>query len=76
VHDELASSWDPGRGLAAWLGEVRHTRIGLRFIATAFAFFIAGGIEAAMMRLQLARADSHLIDPDLYNACSPRTGAR
>ena len=34
---------------------------------TAFAFFIAGGIEAAMMRLQLARADSHLIGPDLYN---------
>jgi cytochrome c oxidase subunit I len=67
VNDELAASWAPGRGLAAWLGEVRHTVIGIRFVVTAFAFFIAGGIEAAMMRLQLAHADSHLIGPDLYN---------
>ena len=34
---------------------------------TAFLFFAAGGVEAIMMRLQLARADSHLIGPDLYN---------
>src|SRR3954471_13411929 len=63
----LDATWDPGRGVLAWLGEVRHTAIGIRFVVTAFAFFIAGGIEAAMMRLQLAHADSHLIGPDLYN---------
>src|SRR3954471_24833826 len=63
----LDATWDPGRGVLAWLGEVRHTAIGIRFVVTAFLFFIAGGIEAALMRLQLARADSHFIDPDLYN---------
>lgn len=63
----LAATWAPGRGAVAWLREVRHTAIGVRLIVTAFLFFIAGGIEAALMRLQLARADSHLIDPDLYN---------
>jgi cytochrome c oxidase subunit I+III len=63
----LDATWDPGRGVLAWLREVRHTAIGVRFVVTAFLFFIAGGVEAAMMRLQLARADSHLIGPDLYN---------
>src|SRR4051812_14013558 len=63
----LDATWDPGRGVLAWLREVRHTAIGVRFIVTAFLFFAAGGVEAILMRLQLARADSHLIGPDLYN---------
>jgi cytochrome c oxidase subunit 1 len=63
----LDATWDPGRGVVAWLREVRHTAIGVRFVVTAFLFFIAGGVEAALMRLQLAQADSHLIGPDLYN---------
>jgi cytochrome c oxidase subunit 1 len=67
VSDPLAATWDPGRGVVAWLREVRHTAIGVRFVVTAFLFFVAGGVEAALMRLQLARADSHLIGPDLYN---------
>src|SRR3954462_5516567 len=63
----LAATWAPGRGVTGWLRDVRHTTIGVRFVVTAFGFFIAGGVEAALMRLQLARADSHLISPDLYN---------
>ena len=65
--DALGATWDPGRGVVAWLREVRHTAIGVRFVVTAFIFFIAGGVEAALMRLQLARADGHLIGPDAYN---------
>src|SRR4051812_43035433 len=63
----LDATWDPGRGVAAWLGEVRHTVIGIRFVVTAFAFFIAGGVEALLMRLQLSRPENHAIGPDLYN---------
>jgi cytochrome c oxidase subunit I+III len=64
---QLARAWFPGRGAWGVLREVRHTAIGKRFVVTAFLFFAAGGIEAALMRLQLSRAENHLIGPDLYN---------
>ncbi len=32
-----------------------------------FGFFILGGVEALMMRLQLAQADNTLLDPQTYN---------
>jgi cytochrome c oxidase subunit I+III len=46
---------------------VHHTVIGTRIVVTALAFFLLGGIEALLMRLQLSRPESHLIDRDLYN---------
>ena len=36
-------------------------------MVTAFAFFLAGGVLAALMRIQLARPENHFIGPDLYN---------
>lgn len=63
----LETAWDPGRGVWAWLRDVRHTSIGKRFVVTAFLFFMAGGIEALLMRLQLARPENRLMGPDLYN---------
>jgi len=67
MNDALAATWSPGRGLSAWLREVRHTEIGKRFVVTAFLFFAAGGIEAALMRLQLSRPANAMVGPDLYN---------
>jgi len=54
----------PGFG---WFTHVDHKSVGKRYIVTAFAFFALGGLLAAAMRLQLARPDSQLITPDLYN---------
>jgi cytochrome c oxidase subunit I+III len=64
---QLARTWDDGRGLKAFLSANNHKATGLRFIVTAFGFFIAAGILAAMMRMQLARPDNTLLGPDLYN---------
>jgi cytochrome c oxidase subunit I+III len=63
----LARTWDDGRGLVAWLSTTDHKAIGRRYIATAFGFFTLGGILAALMRIQLARADNHFLSPDAYN---------
>jgi cytochrome c oxidase subunit 1 len=63
----LEKTWSDPPGLLGWLAAVNHKAIGKRFIVTAFGFFVAGGLLAAAMRLQLARPDSHLIGPDLYN---------
>jgi cytochrome c oxidase subunit 1 len=63
----LERTWRPRRGLYGFLTNVDHTVIGKRYIVTAFAFFALGGLEALLMRLQLARPESRLIGPDLYN---------
>ena len=36
-------------------------------MVTAFIFFLAGGVLAGFIRLQLARPENHFIGPDLYN---------
>jgi cytochrome c oxidase subunit 1 len=54
-------------GLWSWLTTVDHKRIGILYGATAFFFFLLGGIEALIIRIQLSRADSTFIDPDTYN---------
>jgi len=61
------SGWAGPGGLVGWLGTVDHKRIGRRFIVTAFLFFAAGGVLAALMRLQLAVPDNGFIGPDRYN---------
>ena len=60
-------AWADKPGILGWLSTVDHKRVGRRFIATGFAFFVLGGILAGLMRLQLARPESTLIGPDLYN---------
>jgi cytochrome c oxidase subunit 1 len=53
-----------------WLGSltsVDHKVIGKRYILTAFAFLVLGGLLAVLMRLQLAGAERKVLSPDLYN---------
>jgi cytochrome c oxidase subunit 1/cytochrome c oxidase subunit I+III len=63
----LEALWTPPSTIAAWLSVVDHKVLGLRYIYTAFAFFLAGGIEAAIIRAQLAVPDAHLVSPTAYN---------
>ncbi len=55
-------------GLWSWLTTVDHKRIGALYGVSAFFFFIVGGIEAGIMRLQLANSDSTLVSADWFNA--------
>ena len=52
-----------------------HTRIGRRYIATAFIFLAMGAALALVMRLQLAGPERRLIGPDLYNQIFTMHGA-
>jgi cytochrome c oxidase subunit 1 len=67
IRTELTDSWDEGSGLWAWMKSTNHKSIAKRYIVTAIIFFMLGGIEAAMMRAQLARPENRFIGPDLYN---------
>ncbi len=63
----LEATWRDPPGLVGWLSAINHKTIGIRFIVTAFGFFVAGGVLAALMRLQLAKPDNDLVGPDFYN---------
>jgi cytochrome c oxidase subunit 1 len=67
MYAELEKRWADKPGLIGWLTTVDHKRIARRYIVTAFLFFAAAGLMAAVMRLQLARPDSHIVGPDFYN---------
>jgi cytochrome c oxidase subunit I len=59
---------DRPRGWLAWLSTTDHKKIGLLYLYATFLFFILGGVEALMMRLQLAVSNNTLIQPPTYNA--------
>ena len=67
LRARLARTWGTGQGLIARLSTVDHKVIGKRYIVTTFVFLFLGGLLAVAMRLQLARPESDLIGPDLYN---------
>jgi cytochrome c oxidase subunit I len=51
----------------SWLTTVDHKRIGILYGTSAFIFFLIGGIEALIMRLQLARPDNTLVGAERFN---------
>ncbi len=51
----------------SWIATVDHKRIGILYGVSAFVFFVVGGIEALLLRVQLAQPDSGFLDPDAYN---------
>ena len=67
VLDRLERIWRTEPGLLGVVATVDHKIIGIRYLVTAFAFLIAGGLEALAIRLQLAGPDRALISPQAYN---------
>jgi cytochrome c oxidase subunit I+III len=67
VRRKLDETWRQAPGLWGWLTSVDHKSISKRYIATAMVFFLLGGLEAAVMRAQLARPESSVLGPDAYN---------
>jgi cytochrome c oxidase subunit I len=54
-------------GLWSWITTVDHKRIGILYGATAFLFFLMGGIEALLLRIQLGSPDNTFLSPETYN---------
>jgi cytochrome c oxidase subunit 1 len=54
-------------GLWSWITTVDHKRIGILYGVTAFLFFLLAGIEAGVIRMQLAVPDNTLVSPDVFN---------
>src|SRR6266478_887212 len=53
--------------LWSWLTTTDHKRIGILYGVSAFVFFLIGGVEALIIRAQLARPGLTLVTADTYN---------
>ncbi len=67
IELRLEHLWETPHNLWGKLSTVDHKEIGLRYIWTAIAFLIAGGVEALIVRLQLTVPNEHLLNPETYN---------
>src|SRR3954447_754388 len=59
--DKPATDW------TSWVTTTDHKRIGIMYLVLTFAFFILGGVEALLIRLQLAVPNNDLLTPQTYN---------
>jgi cytochrome c oxidase subunit I len=53
--------------IGEWLMTTDHKKIGLMYIVTAFFFFLVGGVEALLIRTQLAVPNGKVLSPEVYN---------
>ena len=63
----LTRLWETEPGIKGFFGTVDHKEIGLRYIVTAFILLVFGGIEALIMRVQLATPGATFLTPEAYN---------
>jgi cytochrome c oxidase subunit 1 len=53
--------------LHAWVTTVDHKRLGILYIIYALVFLLIGGVEAAIMRIQLIRPHNNFVSPEVFN---------
>src|SRR3712207_639033 len=63
----LARRPSASSGWWSWFTTVDHKKIGILYGITAFLFFLIGGSEALLIRLQLAQPDQSILSPGVYN---------
>ena len=64
-------------GWTSWVTTTDHKRIGIMYLVLTFVFFMLGGTEALLMRLQLGAPNNTLIDAARpTTSCSRCTGRR
>src|SRR5688500_2453771 len=54
-------------GLWDWLTTVDHKKIGILYAVTALIFLLVAGLEAMLIRIQLARPENDFLSPETYN---------
>ncbi|HLT18629.1 MAG TPA: cytochrome c oxidase subunit I [Thermomicrobiales bacterium] len=55
------------KGIWSWISTVDHKRIGTLYLVTSMFFFLVGGIEALLIRIQLTEPESTFISASTYN---------
>ena len=53
--------------LHGWVITVDHKRLGILYVVYSIVFLLVGGVEALLIRIQLAVPNSHFLAPEFYN---------
>jgi cytochrome c oxidase subunit 1 len=53
--------------LHSWVVTVDHKKLGLMYIMYGLVFLVVGGLEASLMRIQLAVPNNHFVPPQVFN---------
>ncbi len=53
--------------IGSWIMTTDHKKIGIMYIMTGFFSFLVGGLEALLIRTQLAIPNGHVLSPEVYN---------
>jgi cytochrome c oxidase subunit 1 len=53
--------------LHEWVVTVDHKRLGIMYVASGLVFFLIAGLEASVMRLQLAAPANDVVSPQVFN---------
>ena len=61
------SSYHEETGLWSWLTTVDHKRIGILYLYTSLIWFLVGGLEAMVLRMQLQGPNGRLVSAEMYN---------
>jgi cytochrome c oxidase subunit 1 len=67
LHRMMDITWKRPPGFIGWLTSTNHKDVAMRWIVSAFIFFLLAGVLALLMRLQLAVPENHFLGPDRYN---------
>lgn len=68
IKSEIGLTRPDGRtGLVDWLTTVDHKKIGIMYGAAALLFFLVGGLEALLIRVQLAIPQNDFVSAQTYN---------
>jgi cytochrome c oxidase subunit I len=56
-----------GERLHDWIVTVDHKKLGILYILYALFFFVVGGVEALIIRIQLLVPHNHFVSPQVFN---------
>ena len=54
-------------GWLSWITTTDHKKIGILYLYTTLVFFLLGGVEALLLRLQLGSPENTFLSPEKYN---------
>ena len=66
-HNSATAARSLSESVHSWVTTVDHKRIGVMYIGMALMFLVIGGIEATIMRIQLALPNNDFVSPQVFN---------
>jgi len=67
VEQRLTEIWETSKSLSGKLSSVAHKETGVRYVVTAVVLPYARGVEALILRIQLASPDQLILTPAIYD---------